>query len=149
MNPQKTRNPSRPDPEALISLVVVMVMVVRSLLIDQSLDLAKLLHVAGDVDQAVVVEPVLFLRLLQELPETWVVEVVDGDDEALLLIPLPHHDRQTPSRYILQIVLPTVPPMEVNLKHVVVVVVLLAATHGCRRQFEGLIARFKEGNQER
>ncbi|CAH9140843.1 unnamed protein product [Cuscuta epithymum] len=121
---------------------MVVMVVVRRLLIDQSLDLAKLLHVAGDVDRAVVVEPVLLLRLLQQLPEQRVVEVVDGDDEALLLLRLPHHDRQTPPRYILQIVLPAVPPMEVNLENVVVV--LLAATHGCRRQFEGAIDRSKE-----
>nr|GMC66900.1 uncharacterized protein LOC114761440 [Ipomoea batatas] len=68
--------------------------------------MAKLLHVAGDINRTVVLESVLLLGVFQKLQEQRVVDVDDGDYEALLLLlPLAHHNRQASFRYAPQILL--------------------------------------------
>lgn len=81
--------------------MVVVVVLGSSLLMYDALDLSKLRDVAWDGDGAIVAEPVLLLSFLQQTQEKGVVDVDDRDDESLLLPPLPHHHRHTPSRYIL------------------------------------------------
>lgn len=79
-------------------LVMVVVMMRRCFLVDQAGHLAELLHMARDVDRALLTEPVFLLRLLQKLHEPRVVHILHRNNEPLLLSPLPHHDCQTPLR---------------------------------------------------
>nr|GLL20010.1 uncharacterized protein LOC114761440 [Ipomoea trifida] len=67
--------------------------------------MAKLLHVAGDINRTVVLESVLLLGVFQKLQEQRVVDVDDRDYETLLLLPLAHHNRQASFRYAPQILL--------------------------------------------
>nr|GMC62891.1 uncharacterized protein LOC114761440 [Ipomoea batatas] len=60
--------------------------------------MAKLLHVAGDINRTVVLESVLLLGVFQKLQEQRVVDVDDRDYETLLLFPLAHHNRQASFR---------------------------------------------------
>lgn len=90
----------------VVRVTVMVVVVMRGVLVDYTLDMAKLLHVAGDINRTVVLESVLLLGVFQKLQEQRVVDVDDGDYEALLLLlPLAHHNRQASFRYAPQILL--------------------------------------------
>lgn len=78
-------------------MVVVVVRVVEGLLpVNHALDVPKLLHVARDGDGALLIKAILFLSLLQELNEQWVIEVNHRHHKSLLLFTLAHLDCQAP-----------------------------------------------------
>lgn len=87
-------------------MMVVLVVDRRLLLINQTLNGAELLDLAGNDDRTVVIETVLLLGFLQQLHEERVVDVNHRNHEPLLLLALAHHHRHTPfwdvHRFLLQ-----------------------------------------------
>lgn len=74
-----------------------MVLVVEGPLpINHALDGPKLLYMARDGDGALLIKAILFLSLLQELNEQWVIEVHHRHHKSLLLFTLANLDCQTP-----------------------------------------------------
>lgn len=69
---------------------------------------------AGDRDGPLLVEPELLLGPLQQLQEKWVVDMSDGDHEPLLLLALPHQDRQAALWDVLRLLLVLVMKVEVR-----------------------------------
>ncbi|KAK3404078.1 hypothetical protein EUGRSUZ_K00420 [Eucalyptus grandis] len=70
--------------------------------VDRVLHVPELIDVARDVDGALLVEPVLVLRLPQQLHEQRVVHVSHRDHEPPLLLALPDRYGQAPPRHVLQ-----------------------------------------------
>jgi hypothetical protein len=68
------------------SSVVVVVVLLLLLLVDDSLDAAEVVDAAGDGDGALLLEPVLLLRRLEQRHEQRVLQVTHGDHEPLLLL---------------------------------------------------------------
>lgn len=60
---------------------------------------------ARDGYRPLLIKSVLFLGFLQQLHEEWMVDVDHRDNEPLLLLPLPHQDRQTPLGDVFQFLL--------------------------------------------
>uniref|UniRef100_A0A7C9CES3 Uncharacterized protein n=1 Tax=Opuntia streptacantha TaxID=393608 RepID=A0A7C9CES3_OPUST len=78
-------------------VMVVVVVEGRLFLINQALDVTKLLHVAGDGDGALLIESILLLSLLEKPHEEWVVEVEHRHHKPVLfLLRLAHLYRQAP-----------------------------------------------------
>lgn len=73
--------------------------------INHALDVPKLLHMARYGYGSLLIKPVFFLCLLQELQEQWVVEVYHRHHKSLLLLTLAHLDCQTSLRHISDILL--------------------------------------------
>ncbi|KAI3410534.1 uncharacterized protein J3R85_018733 [Psidium guajava] len=71
---------------------------------DRLLHVPELVDVARDVDGPLLVEPVLVLRLSQQVHEPRVVHVGHRDHEPPLLLALPHGYGHAPSRHVLQVV---------------------------------------------
>ena len=88
------------NPEAVVVVVVVVVVavvvVVGLLLVNHALDIAKLLHMAWDGYGSFLLKPILLFCLLQQLHEQRMIDVNDGDDKPLLLLPLTHQNCKTP-----------------------------------------------------
>lgn len=80
----------------MMMVVVVLVVDRRLLLINQTLNGAELLDLAGNDDRTVVIETVLLLGFLQQLQEERVVDVNHRNHKPLLLLALAHHHRHTP-----------------------------------------------------
>ncbi|CAL9105358.1 unnamed protein product [Musa acuminata var. zebrina] len=79
--------------------------------VDDVLDAAEVLDVAGDGDGALVVEAVLLLRLLEQPHEEGVAQVVHRHHEPLPLLPLPAHPYSHPPLPYPLLLLPSPPPM--------------------------------------
>ncbi|KAK8516103.1 hypothetical protein V6N12_013512 [Hibiscus sabdariffa] len=94
--------------------MVVVVMVVAVVLVDQALNMAKLVHMARDGEGAVMVEAVLFLGLLQELLEEWVGHVHHRDHKPLLFFSLTNHDGQPSLWNISQLLVSRVTKVEIQ-----------------------------------
>ncbi|XP_054798492.1 uncharacterized protein LOC129303297 [Prosopis cineraria] len=117
----------------VVVVVVVVRVVVSVFLVDDALDGAELLHVAGNSDRTFLIEAIFFFGLLQELQEERVVDVDHRNHEPLLLLSLTHQYRETTFRNILQITIllllvvqkVDVRKMEMKINHVVVAMVLL------------------------
>ena len=95
-----------------------MVMVEAFLPVDDALDGAEVLDVAWDGDGAFLLEPVFIFSFFQQLHEQWVLHVHHRDHKSLLLLPLPHQDRQTPFWDVLQVLLLLVVVVKVEVRNV-------------------------------
>lgn len=132
------------------SVMVVVVMMAMAMvgvmmwifLIDDALNVAKLLHVAGNSDRTFLIKAIFILSLLKKLHEERMVDVNHRNHKPLLLLSLTNHNSQTPFWNILQIFLFLMVVMmkkvnmrEMNMKinKMVVIVVLLVAVSisGC------------------
>ena len=91
-------NPKTPDVVMMMIMIMMVMLMGRvALLINDALNGAKLIHVAGNGDGTLLIEAVLFLGLFEELHEERVIDVDHRYHEPLLLLSLrPHHNCQAP-----------------------------------------------------
>ncbi|MGJ2918473.1 hypothetical protein ACR8KM_22575 [Salmonella enterica subsp. enterica serovar Paratyphi A] len=87
---------------------MVVVVVVVIFLINQVLYMAKLLHVARNIDGALVIKPELFLSFLQHWRKQRMINVNHRDYDPLLLLSLTHHNCYAPLGNIFPFSLPMV-----------------------------------------
>lgn len=85
---------------------MMMTTVAALLLIHDALYAPELCHVAWDGNQTLLLETVLLLGFFEQLHEQRMIEINQRHHEPLLLLALPHHDRQkTLGRYVLHLLL--------------------------------------------
>lgn len=87
---------------------MVVVVVVVIFFINQALYMAKFLHVARNIEGALVIKPKLFLSFLQQLRKQRMVYVNHRDYDPLLLLSLTHHNCYAPLGNIFPFSLPMV-----------------------------------------
>lgn len=87
-----------------VVVVAVVAMALAHDPVDHALHIPELVNVARDVDGSLLVEPILVLRLSQQVHEQRVVHVGHRDHEPLLLLSLPCGYGQAPPRHVLQAV---------------------------------------------
>lgn len=100
LNKKRISRSSLEAPNMVVMLVVMMMMMVSIFLVDQSLNVSKLLNMTRDVNGSFMIKSVLFLCLFQQLHKEGVINVNHRNYKLLLLLPLTHHDRQAPLWYL-------------------------------------------------
>lgn len=119
----------------------MVVVVVVIFLINQALYMAKLLHVARNIDGALVIKPELFLSFLQQLRKQRMIDVNHRDYDPLLLLSLTNHNCYAPLGNIFPFSLPMVV--------VVVVVVKVGSVQMEIQEHFVSTAHFKENPDRR
>lgn len=96
----------------MVMVMMVVVVMAITITINQALNTAKVLDVAGDGDGALLIESVLLFGLFQQLQEQWVVCVRNWDYKLLqfFLSFVPHHHCHAPFRHTLDFI-PALPMM--------------------------------------
>lgn len=115
---------------SMMVVVMVMMMVVGVFLVDDALDGAELLHVAGDGDGAFLIKAILVFSLLEKLHEERVVDVYHRDHKPLLLLSLTHQYCKTAFWDVLQILLllkMDVRKMNVEINQMVLLMMMMIA----------------------
>lgn len=90
----------------MVMMMMAIMMMEGLFPINHAPDVPKLLNMARDGDCPLLIKTILFLSLLQQLHEQWVIEIHHRHHKSLLLLSLSHLYRQTPFRHISRLLFP-------------------------------------------